>query len=183
MTITSTQLGSTSILDNHGPQDSYKNVKDEQDDTCSQYKPLQGQTKDYNLDNQANCEIPLSGTKPTPPPIPWLPPWSPAPPPKSRSPLWWPSSTSPSDKRGDTAVQNELPSPNDTLESSVGGPTGEEGGEVFPRVESNHLEMSEVPTEDGPPGPDPPRGISGPCEAPGTSALCQGHSHPVASSA
>ena len=48
MTITSTQLGSTSILDNHKPLDSYNYVMGEQDDTCSQYKPLLDRTKDYN---------------------------------------------------------------------------------------------------------------------------------------
>ena len=31
-----TQLGSTSILDNHKPQDSYNHVMGEQGDTCSQ---------------------------------------------------------------------------------------------------------------------------------------------------
>ena len=76
MTITSTQLESTSILDNHKPPGSYSCAMGEQDDTCSQYKPLQDRTKDYNLDSQANYEIPLFGTMPSPPPIPWMPPWS-----------------------------------------------------------------------------------------------------------
>ena len=40
MTITSTQLGSTSILDNHKLPGSYNYVMGEQDDICSQYKPL-----------------------------------------------------------------------------------------------------------------------------------------------
>ena len=57
MTITSTQLGSTSILDNHKPQDSYSYVRDEKDDTYSQYKPSPDWTKDYNLDSQVNCGI------------------------------------------------------------------------------------------------------------------------------
>ena len=128
MTIISTQLGSTSILDNHKLPGSYNCVMDEQDDICSQYKPLQDRTRDYSLDTQASCGIPLSGTMPTPPPIPWTPPWSPAPPPILRSPLWRPSSISPSDERGNTAVQNELPSPNDTSESGIGGLTGEDRG-------------------------------------------------------
>ena len=106
----------------------YSYVMGEQDDTYSQYKPLLDRTKDYNSDNQANCGILLSGTTPTPPPIPWTLPWSPAPPPIPRSPLWRPCSISPSDERGDTAVQNELPSPNDTLEFGVGGPIGEDRG-------------------------------------------------------
>ena len=169
MTITSTQLGSTSILDNHKPQDSCKHVKGEQDDTCSQYKPPQDPTKDYNLDNQANYEKSLSGIVPIHHPTSWPPSWSPAPPPKTRIPLWRPSSTSPSDERGDTAVQYELPAPNDTLESGIGGLIGEEGEEMSLRVESNHWETLEVLMEDGPPGPDPPGGTSGPYEAPGTS--------------
>ena len=92
MTITSTQLGSTSILDNHKLPDFYNCVMGEQGDTCSQDKPLQDQTKDYNSDSQANCGILLSSTVPTPPPIPWTLPWSPALPPTPRSPLWRPSS-------------------------------------------------------------------------------------------
>ena len=169
MTITSTQLGSTSILDNHKPPDSYSYVMDEQDDTCSQYKPLRDRTKDYNSDNQENCEIPLSGIMPTPPPTPWTPPWSPAPPPTLRSPLWRPSSTSPSDERGDSAVQIELPSPNDTSEFGVGGPIGEDGGEVSLKADSNQRETAEVVMEGGPPDPGPLGGTSGPSEAPGTS--------------
>ena len=143
MTIMSTQLGSTSILDNHKLQDSYNYVMGEQDDTCSQYKQLQDRTKGYNSDNQVNCEILLSDTMPTPLPTLRMPPLSPALPPKPRSPLWRPSSISPSDKRGDTAVQNEWPSSNNTLESGVGGPTGDEGVVESLRVESNHLETSE----------------------------------------
>ena len=119
MTITPTQLGSTSILDNHKPPDSYSYVMDEQDGTCSQYKPLLDRTKDYNSDTQESCEIPLSGITPIPPPTPWTPPWFPVPPPTLKSPLWLPSSTSPNDERGDNAVQNELASPNDTSEFGI----------------------------------------------------------------
>ena len=170
MTITSTQLGSTSILDNHKPPRSYSYVMGEQDDTYSQYKPLLDQTKDYNSDSQENCEIPLSGTKLAPPPKPWMPPLSPALPPTPRSPLWRPSSISPSDERGDTAVQNELPSPNDTSEFGVGGPIGDDGGEeVSLKAESNQRETVEVVMEGGPPDPGPPGGTSGPFEAPETS--------------
>ena len=46
MTITPTQLGSTSILDNHKLPGSYSYVMDEQGDICSQYKPLLDRTKD-----------------------------------------------------------------------------------------------------------------------------------------
>ena len=47
MTITSTQLDSTSILDNHKPQDSYNCAKDGQDDTVStQFLRLQISTFD-----------------------------------------------------------------------------------------------------------------------------------------
>ena len=169
MTIMSTQLGSTSILDNHKLPGSYSYVKGEQDDTYSQYKPLLDRTKDHNLDSQANCEIPLFSTRPTPPPVSWMLPWSPAPPPILRSLLWWPSSISPSDERGDTTVQNKSLSPNDTSEFGVAGPIGEDGEEVSPRAESSQWEMAEVAMEGGPPDPDPPRGTSGPCEAPETS--------------
>src|ERR1700679_3086225 len=68
MTITPTQLGSTSILDNHKPPDPYNYGEGEKDDTYSPYKPVQDQTKDYNSDNQANCETPISGKSSTPPP-------------------------------------------------------------------------------------------------------------------
>src|SRR6202789_3552894 len=129
MIITPTQLGSTSILDNHKPPDPYNYGEGEKDDTYSPYKPVQDQTKDYNSDNQANCGKPISYRSSTPPPISCTPPRFPAPSPTPRSPLWRPSSTSPSAERGDTAVQNELPSPNDTSEFGVGGPTGEDGGE------------------------------------------------------
>ena len=169
MTITPTQLGSTSILDNHKPPDSYSYVMGEQDDTCSQYKPLLGRTKDYNSDIQENCEIPLSGTMPTPPPTPWMPPWSPALPPTPESPLWRPSSISPNDERGDNAVQNELPSPNDTSELGVVGPIGEDGGEESLKAESNQRETAEVVMEGEPPDPGPPGGTSGTFEEPGTS--------------
>ena len=168
MTIISTQLGSTSILDNHKPPGSYSYVKDEQDGTYSQYKPLLDWTKDYNSDSQANCETPSPCTRPTPPPIPWMLPWSPAPPPNPRSPLWRPSSISPSDKRGNIAVQNELPSPKNTSEFGVGGPTWEDGGEVSPRADSNQWETAEVVMEGTPPDPGPLRGTSGPFEAPET---------------
>ena len=169
MTITPTQLGSTSILDNHKLLDFYNYGEDERDDTYSQYRPLQGQTMDYNSDNQENCEIPLSGIMPTPPPISWTLPWSPAPLPTPRSPLWRPSSTSPNDERGNSAVQNELPSPNDTSEFDVGGPTGEDGGEESLKADSNQRETAEVVMEGGPPDPGPPGGTSGPFEEPGTS--------------
>ena len=169
MTITSTQLGSTSILDNHKLPGSYNCVMDEQDDTYSQYKPLLDWTKDYNSDTQANCEIPLSGIMLTPPPIPWTPPWSPVLPLIPRSPLWQPSSISPSDERGDTAVQNELPAPNDTSEFGVGGLTGEDRGEVSLKEDSNQREMAEVVKEGGPPDPGPPGGTSGPFKVPETS--------------
>ena len=170
MTITSTELGSTSILDNHKLLGSYSYEEGEKDNIYSQYRPAQDLTKDYNSGNQANCGIPLSCTKPAPPPIPWTPPWSPAPPPIPRSPLWRPSSISPSDERGNTAVQNELPSPNDTSEFGVGGPIGDDGGEeVSLKADSNQRETAEVEREEAPPDPGPPGGTSGPTKELGTS--------------
>ena len=54
-------------------------------------------------------------------------------------------------------------------DTGVGGPTGEEGAVESLKVESNHLEMSEVLMEAGSPDPEPPGGTFGPGEAPGTS--------------
>src|SRR6202034_1722377 len=168
MTITPTQLGSTSILDNHKPPDHYNYGEGEKDDTYSPYKPVQDQTKDYNSDNQANCETPISCKSSAPPPISCTPPRFPAPSPIPRSPLWRPSSTSPSDERGDIAVQNELPSQNDISESGVVGPIGEDGGEESLKADSHQRETAEVEGEDGPPDPGPPGGTSGPGEELGT---------------
>ena len=167
----STQLDSTSILDNHKPQDFYKNVKDEQDDTCSPYRLLQGPTKVHNPDSPGNCERSLSYTMTTPLPEDLLPPSYPAPVPRSRTLLWWPSSISPSAEMGDNTVQYELPTPYNTSESGIWGPTGEDGGEESPKVESNQLEMLVVLMEGGPPNPGPLGGTSGPFEAPETSPL------------
>ena len=48
MTIMPTQLGSNSIINNHKPQDYNKSEGDDQDDTCSSYKPSLEITKDCN---------------------------------------------------------------------------------------------------------------------------------------
>src|ERR1700728_3003137 len=169
MTITSTQLGSTSILDHHMPPDPYNCGEGEKDDTYSPCKPVQDQTKGYNSDNQANCGTRISCKSSTPLPISDTPPMSPAPSPTPRSPLWRPSSISPSAERGDNAVQNELPSPNDTSEFGVGGPTGEDGGEESLKAESNQRETAEVLMEAASPDPGPPGGTSGPGEELGPS--------------
>ena len=166
MTITPTQLGSTSILSNHKLQDSYNYVKDEQDDTCSPYKPLPDPTKVHNSGSPGNCERSLSYTMTTPLPEVLLLPSYPAPVPSSKTPQWQPSSASPSDEMGDIVAQYELPVTNDTSVLGVLGPIGEEGGEESLRAESNQLETMEVLTEGGPPNPGPLGGTSGPSGAP-----------------
>ena len=72
---------------------------------------------------------------------------------------------------GDITVQNELPSPNDTSEFGVGGPIGEDGGEVSLKADSNQWETVEVEMEGAPPDPGRPGGTSGPFKAPEMSLL------------
>jgi hypothetical protein len=51
LTITSTQTGSTNLLDNHKLLDCDTNEGDDQDESCYPYKPSLGMTKGRNTDN------------------------------------------------------------------------------------------------------------------------------------
>ena len=88
MTIMSTQLESTSILDNHQPQDCDMSEGDDQDDTHSSYKPSPETTKGCNSDNQTYCDSPLCGESPISPPLLSLPPLYPESPLFGETPLW-----------------------------------------------------------------------------------------------
>ena len=150
MTIMSTQLGSTSILDNYKPQDSYNYVEGEQDDTYSLYKPPLDLPRVHNSDNPENCGKSLSYTMITPLPEVLLLPSYPAPVPLSKTLQWYPSSTSLGNKMGNIAAQYKLPVTNNTLVFGISGLTGEEGGEESLKAESNQLEMTEVLMEGAP---------------------------------
>ena len=167
----STQLGSTSILDNHKLQDCDMSEGDDQDDTCSSYKPSPEMTKGCNSDSQTYCDSPLCGELPTPPPLLSLPPLYPYSPLSTRTWWWWPSPTALISLKDNTTVPKELPSPVNTLVNSVQG-LGEEGGEgESPKVESNQPEKREELGEGGPPDPGPLGGTSGPSELPDPGCL------------
>ena len=74
MTITPTQLGSTSILDNHKLQDFDKNVEDDQDAPCSPYTPSLEMTRGHNSRTRTNCGAPLYDAFPIHPQLASLPP-------------------------------------------------------------------------------------------------------------
>jgi hypothetical protein len=165
VTITPTQLESTSYLDNHMLLGSYKHVKDDPDDTDYPYTPSPGKTKGRNGDNQTYCDAPLSDASLTPLPTASLPPPYPDSPPTPGSLIWPPSSIASSDEKDDTAVLKERDGHSD--DTAECGEWGLEGGGVEGaslKAESSQLETIEVLGEGGPPGPAPLGGSSGPSE-------------------
>ena len=128
MTITPTQLESTSNLDNHKLLDCNRNEGDDQDASYSPYKPSLETTKGHNSHNQTNCDVPICGASLTPPQPCSLPPSYPLSPLSPGTWQWWPSSIALTSWKDDTAVPKESPSPADTSVNGVWGP-GEKGGE------------------------------------------------------
>ena len=123
---------------------------DDQDDTCSSYKPSPEMTKGCNSDSQTYCDSPLCGELPTPPPLLSLPPLYPCSPLLPRTWQWKPSSTASISSKDDITVPKELTSPVNTSVSSVMG-LGEEGGEgESPKAESSQLVKTEELEEEGP---------------------------------
>ena len=90
MTIMPTQLESTNYLDNHKPLDCDRNEGDNQDASCSPYKPALEMTMGHNSHNQINCDALLCGASGAPPQLPSLPPSYPDSPLLPRTPQWGP---------------------------------------------------------------------------------------------
>ena len=171
MTITSTDFRSTKVLDNHRLLDFDKNEGDDQDASCSPYKPLPGKTKGHSSDTQISCDVPLYGTSPTPPQPASLPPSYPESPRCSETPLLPAASIASTSWKDNTAVPKEWTSLPDTSVNSVLGP-GEEGGVGgLPKAEFSQRETTEVLGEGGPPDPGPRGGTSGPSDTPGPEDL------------
>ena len=162
MTITPTQLESTSTLGNHKLQDYSKNVGDDQDASCSPYKPSPEMTTGCNSRTRTNCGALLYDASPTHPQPASLPPSYPESPLSGETPLLLTSSTAVTSWKDNTAIPKESTSPADTSVNGVWGP-GEEGGEGEPpKAASNQPVTIEVLGEGGPPDPGPCGGTSGP---------------------
>ena len=171
MSIEPTNSSSTKVLDNHMPQDSYKNGGDGQDASYSPCKPLPEKTKDHNSDTRTSCGALLYDASPTPPQLFSLPPSYPESPLYTETPLLPAVSIAATSWKDDTAVPKEWTSPDNTSENGVPG-SGEEGGVGgLPKAESNQWETTEVLGEGGPPDPGPLGGTSGPSEPPGPESL------------
>ena len=113
-----TNSSSTKALDNHMPQDSYKNGGDGQDASYSPCKPSPERTRGHNSDTRTSCGALLYDASPTPPQLFSLPPSYPESPLYTETPLLPAVSIAATSWKDDTAVPKESPSPADTSVNS-----------------------------------------------------------------